>query len=117
MAGDPSQPSSPLGNLILKPARLSQAKLAQLLKWEPEKFGAIRVWSEIYFAIQMLKACYKTFINDTAKSDLVQSIPLKKQNQDRVKEVQLKVSSPHFLYVLLYGSPSVQKAFPDSRFL
>ena len=53
----PSQAALPLASLISKPTGLSNAKLAQVLKWEPDQLGAIRVQSQIvYFAIQTLIA-------------------------------------------------------------
>ena len=48
----PSQAALPLVSLISKPTGLSNAKLAQVLKWEPEQLGAIRVQSpDCLFAI------------------------------------------------------------------
>jgi hypothetical protein len=49
-----ASPESPAVNSIQKPRRLCNAKLPQLLKWEPETFGAIRVQSKAH------QFCYST---------------------------------------------------------
>lgn len=41
------QEALPLVNLIERPRKLGSAKLVELLKWEPETFGAIRVGSKV----------------------------------------------------------------------
>lgn len=59
----------------------------------------------------------KTFITDAANTDLVLSMPLKKQNEDKVKEVQFKVSSPALLIVRTCTVIPVPEAFPNPHLL
>ena len=82
--------SLPLANSIPKPSRLSHKRLAQLLKWESDQFAAVRVKCLTHIDIKSKPV--KAFIADEAKNLLIPSMSLKKQNRDKVKELQQNVS-------------------------